>query len=151
MIKVQVISSLPRNFKRLVSSLQEGEFLRAAAFDSVALISNRIQQRGELTDGGKIGGGEYSESYAQVRAQAGRQTGFIDLTFTGDMLDRSFTVLPFDDGWGAGFTNAIEFEKMEFNEDRFGLFIHLSDEEISTVNNGINQSIDASFKKNLRD
>lgn len=46
--------------KELLKDLRGDKVTRAAAFNSLAQIANRVQQRGELTAGGKIGGGKYS-------------------------------------------------------------------------------------------
>lgn len=94
-------------------------FQRGVA-DMYAEVSERIQQRGEATDGSKIGGGAYSPSGRKGRAAAGRQTSYIDLTMSGDMMDRGFTFGPVPaGGFGLGFVNKLTADRMRYQEKRY--------------------------------
>lgn len=123
------------------------QVLREAALNAAALVTNRVQQRGELADGGKIGGGSYSPGYRQYRARKGRQTSFVDLTQTGQMMD-SFTVA--GDGAGAyvvGFATTQQALKAAKNEAYYGRIFILSPGESQQVLTIIRKRLDAIFGK----
>lgn len=121
--------------------------LNRATFDSFVMIKQRIHQRGEKTDGTQIG--KYSTrksikvkkgnttsiaSYAEFRQQLGRQIEYIDLTLTGDMLDRGFGVIKIDESTIAiGFINDESSNKARKLEQRFGAVFQNSEEELKDV------------------
>jgi hypothetical protein len=100
---------------------------RILSFDTVALVSNRIQQRGEKTDGSQIQNG-YSSKYSKKRQSKGRQTDFVDLTFTGDMM-ADFLPVQIGSDWGVGFVGKKSGDIAEYNERRFGVIFSVSDNE----------------------
>lgn len=56
---------------------------QGAALTAKALIQERIQETGH--DANEVQLTPYSEEYKKVRQRISRQTGFVDLTITGDM------------------------------------------------------------------
>lgn len=142
----RVTSNMEQVVRRQQQMMQDmidpDKILRTAAFNGMALVSNRIQQKGELTAGGKIGGGNYSPGYEKFRQKKGRQTSLIDLTMQGDMM-MAFTVVKNGKvGFSLGFSNDREYEKMKWNEDRFGVFIQLSKAEADLCFKDILNDID---------
>lgn len=114
--------------------------LRTIALNTVAMLKNRIQNDGEKTDGSKIKTkakkktGAYSQVYGKKRQKSGYQTQIIDLTVTGDLMDRGLTAAPTGvNEWSVGFTNDIEGDKADYLEQYFGTIFHLSEEEIKIV------------------
>jgi hypothetical protein len=77
--------------------------------------------------------------YAELRELTGRESGKVDLNFSGS-LERSIKVV--DDGEGAAitYTNDFEADKMAANEIRFGADISgVSEDEIEI---GVNAAVD---------
>lgn len=122
--------TLPAGLDRQLIDLRNRDRItRAAALNLLALISERIQQRGELTDGGKIGGGQYVSAWRKVRQKKGRQTAYVDLTFNGGLLDRSFAPVLLPDGWGLGFADGAA-PIAEGLTAYFGAFAEANDAEM---------------------
>lgn len=122
--------------------------LGRAVFDSFAGIKQRIQQKGGNAKGGKIGNyaknkaGTGLGSWARKRQEAGRQTNFIDLTFSGDLMNRGFSVIGINDkSIGIGFLNSESAKIAGFIEDRFGRVFILSDSEIETFEASVIEDI----------
>jgi hypothetical protein len=116
--------------------------VRIASLDALVQIVDRVQQKGEKSDGSKIGGGKYSTGYAAKRKKAGRQTSIIDLTFSGDMFD-NFTVSPSGrNEYEVGFRNKESADKSEWMEARFGEIFSLSPSEeelnLKAIQDGVN-------------
>lgn len=150
-VRVQGGGQLLASFDRMVQELADPDKLfRKPLFDLYALVSERIQQKGLRTDGTPIGGYRgYSEMSKELRKRKGLQTDFIDLTFTGDMMDRGLIVGPVSaHSWGMGFINQLEADKMELNEARFGEIITPSEEERNIAEQDILKVIDHVIRQN---
>lgn len=94
------------------------EIGRAAATAHNAM-TNRIFVGGTDAQNNLIGGGDYSPGWALVRNRRGRQTGKIDLRFTGAM-ERNFVLQLASDGiWESRFISDHEAEKSDWNEERY--------------------------------
>jgi|GEM_PF-3600797 len=125
---------------------------REVALDVVAIVSDRVQQRGEKTNGEKADTaakkttGAYSKYYGIKRKKAGREIDYIDFTFTGDMMD-SFISAPIEGGAEVGFKGKSASDKAEWNEARFGELFSLSDSEDELVNKVITNRINAVLNK----
>lgn len=144
-VRIKGSEEVERNFERMVRELSDPDKLfRKPMFDLYAIVSERIQQKGLRTDGTPIGGYKgYAELTKAMRKAKGLQTDFIDLTFTGDMLDRGFIPGPVGpQSWGLGFLNQLEADKMELNEMRFGEIITPSEAEQKEAFESILQIID---------
>jgi hypothetical protein len=125
---------------RLTNIEDADKVLRTASLDTVALISDRIQQKGLKTNGTPIKS-FYSAAYGRKRREDGKQTQYIDLTFSGDMM-ADYTAVP--DGYNsfvAGFRSEKSAQKAEYNEDRFGTVFQASNEEVDILLKGVNESI----------
>jgi hypothetical protein len=116
---------------------------RIACLNSVALISQRVQNQG--LDSNEKSIGTYSKSWAQQRLKEGRQVQFIDLTYSGEMMD-SFTFSPLGKDYVVGFSSDKEGQKADWNEERFGVIFQLSNEELNDINNEIQNGLDEYFK-----
>jgi hypothetical protein len=139
------LSSVIQNLSFKINSLEDSDKLfRTAAFDSVALISDRVQQDGLKTNDTLIKS-FYSKGYGQKRRKNGLQTQFVDLTFSGDMMG-DFVPAPIIGGWAAGFRSQKQGDKADWNEERFGTIFNLSADELSTVTKGINDYINATLR-----
>jgi len=156
MLKVQAIGidEFARKTKSFANDfINTDPELRKACFNSIVLISDRVQQRGEATDGTKMKsstGGAYSFDYGKYkRYNKGYQIDHVDLTYTGEMMD-SLTLEPEGNGkWIVGFGGQSASDKAEFNELRYGTIFQLSDSELDLVMDDlvemIQQKIDAAY------
>lgn len=116
----------------------------AAAKTAEGEIKARIFNRGGAVNGSI---GKYrSRSYRKVRAKAGRQTGYKDLEFEGD-LRRSIQTGKRRDGAVVGFTNAKSAKIAGYQEDQTGKTIFkLSDAGLSKAR----KAFVSSYRKTLR-
>lgn len=148
----------------LVSLADTDKVLNRATFDSFALIKQRIQQRGEKTDGSQIGKYKGSKAnpiktkagrtitsiagYAKLRQKLGRQIDYIDFTLTGDMLDRSFSVIQIDENTIAiGFLNDANADKARWLEQRFGEVFANSEKELNEFIDTVVEEIEQIIRK----
>lgn len=139
------LASVIQNLSFKITSLEDADKLfRTAAFDSVALISDRVQQDGLKTNDTPIKS-FYSAGYGKKRRKAGLQTQFIDLTFSGDMMG-DFIPATIIGGWAAGFRGEKASQKADWNEERFGTIFNLSTDELNVVTKGINDYINAALR-----
>jgi len=130
------------NIDQVFAGLKNWEKLtRVASLNLLALISERIQNRGQRTDGALIGGGVYTKQWAKQRRKKGRQTAYIDLTMTGAMLDRGFTVILGENGWGLGFLDPKQGLKMEGLTKHFGDLVAPTEEEIRLALDDIQNAV----------
>ncbi len=127
-MKVEITNS---DKKSLLNDVLSDRIYRTACLDSIALISNRIQQKGQKSDGVKIG--SYKKNYAKYRDKKGRQSNYIDLTFTGEMIDGLAFSKTSDEEYSIGFSSKKSADKAEWNEARFGSVFELTEDEISLV------------------
>lgn len=135
-----------------VVQINPEKIAREAALDVVALISDRVQQRGEKTNGEKITTssnkttGAYSKYYGIKRKKSGRETDYIDLTFSGDMMG-DFITAPIDGGAEVGFKGKLSSDKAEWNEARFGELFSLSDSEQELIGKVVTNRINGILNK----
>lgn len=111
---------------------------RQAAFDSVAIIQARVQQRGHAVDGTLK---PYAASTMKHRRKAGRQTGYKDLTFRGDLF-RNWAVSPVGKtGYAVGFLGKRSGDIARYQEAREGVIFELSRNELQTVQEAIENQV----------
>ena len=134
---VTVVRDEQINFDKLPDKIA-----RIACLNSVALISQRVQNQG--LDSSEKSIGVYSKSWAQQRLKEGRQVQFIDLTYSGEMMD-SFIFSPSGKDYVVGFSDNQGF-KADANEERFGIIFQLSNEELNDINNEIQNGLNEYFK-----
>lgn len=159
MFKVSVvgIDQFVKNTRDFASEfVNTDQEIRAACFNTIVLISDRVQQRGETTDGTKMRSkskdvsGSYSFDYGKYqRFNKGFQIDHVDLTYTGEMMD-SLTLEPQGGGnWSVGFAGQSASDKAEFNEQYYGTIFQLSESEYNDVMddllNNIQKKIDAAY------
>jgi hypothetical protein len=137
---------------KLMEDELERELLRAGA-DVVVVVSNRIKREGRDALGGTLETkssrkkGAYSERYASIRVDKGRQINRVDLNMTGRMLldynltERSKRMV------GVGFLSDESDQKAGYLEDYYGAEIFVpsikeEDEIMDDVMLRIEQLID---------
>lgn len=111
---------------------------RQAAFDSAALIQARVQQRGQAVEGALK---PYAPSTMKQRRKAGRQTGYKDLTFRGDLF-RNWAVSPVGKtGYAVGFLAKRSGDIARYQEAREGVIFELRRNELQTVQEAIENQV----------
>lgn len=121
--------------------------LREAAFNTVAIISHRVQQEGKAINGEQIKStskkkyNAYSYGYGKKRNKEGYQTEKIDLTFSGDMMG-DFLPAPEDKtSYVVGFRGKTASDKADWNERRFGKIFELSKAESDLIGGIISKKV----------
>jgi hypothetical protein len=147
--------------------------LREAALDTVAVVSERVQQHGKKTDGSPIKSGSnsvkgykskktgkvyskkrrgaeeidlntpYSEGYARRRVKKGLQIERIDETYTGDMMGDFIAAPDGKTGYVVGFRGQLSSDKADWNEMRFGTIFQLSESEANFIQEKVKTKINA--------
>jgi hypothetical protein len=116
-----------------------------SAFDFEG-IATKAQKKARLANENDFE--TFDGGYKEYRESLGRQTRFIDLTLTGEMMDRSFTAGPIGGGaFGIGFLSRLGADRMERNEQRYGGILDPTDAEQQTVRNLINQAVRDAFRR----
>ena len=128
---VQVRNDFEQQNERVQVAMQAG------IFSAVALVSDRIKQKGTNTAGERMhtnkSNDAYSPQYAKLRAKKGRQTSKVDLYLSGD-LSRALQVIDHTPTEAtAGFLNGAESQKAEYLEEFYGEIWGLTSEEQTDV------------------
>jgi hypothetical protein len=104
--------------------------LRIVAFDVLSLVTARIHEEGKDASGQQIG--NYTNRYLKVRQSKYKRSGDrkIIMSLTRQ-LENDWAVIETPDGWGIGFHNVFNVNKMKWNEERMNkLILGLTDEEV---------------------
>lgn len=153
--KTDLLKAIALTEEQLVDA---DKVIRQAAFDSVALISDRIQRDGKNTAGEKMKTksktpfGAYSYEYGKYNRQnkRGLQVNIVDLTLTGDMMGDFIAAPSGKTEYVVGFREGNSIEKAKYNEERFGIIFDLSKDEeyfiLTEIDKKINAIIEQSFK-----
>ena len=93
--------------------------LRPVAFDVLALMTERIHEKGKAADGSQIG--TYNNHYLKLRQRKFKRSGdgkiIVSLT---RLLENDWAVLATPQGWGIGFNNPFNAQKMVWVEEQKG-------------------------------
>jgi len=129
------------------------DLLQVAALDGFAKIRNRVQETGKRENGAPLP--EYSEDYHRRKAERyGEEAASVrNYTATGDMW-RNIGIAGTDQtAQGltvtiAGETNLAQ-NKINWNADRDGDFLAVSEQEENEVAENLQQEIDILFEQNF--
>jgi hypothetical protein len=123
-----VASNLRKVHDSIILDLEDlkGAGLRAAAQLALKMMKERIL-RGRASDSHPIG--KYTKSAIRLRKSKGRQTDFIDLYFSGDMLDNMIVEKSGNSRYVIGFQDQEQADKADFQEDRYGIIFELTEYE----------------------
>lgn len=135
MMIIQRQNDIKETLKNIVSD----RVFRTACLDTIALITERIQNKGQNSKGSSIG--TYSKSGAKFRSKSGRQTSKIDLTFTGQMINSLDFERTGEIEYSIGFADKIAADKAEWNEARFGEVFALTDQEVKLIGESLENNI----------
>lgn len=112
-------SILTKKLKNIDKDFNSGSFLEDTAKLLNGSIQTRVQKRGEGTDGKKMK--SYSNKYANLKSNTGRNTAYRDLTFSGRMF-QSLTTSKSRNKAKMFFGNAESVNKASGNNSRTPFF-----------------------------
>lgn len=140
-ITVTISESLVSKF----DLLRDKEYLlRPLAIETLPLMKERIHVEGQASDGSQIG--EYANSYMRRRAEAGRGQSRKIIVALTSQLEQDWAVLPTDNGYGIGFNNALNAQKMRWVEEQKGKIIaNLSADEKQYISERIQELVNGAF------
>lgn len=97
--------------------LKDREYLlRPLAIETIPLMKERIHERGEASDGTQIG--SYANSYMRIRQEYGRGDSRKIIVALTSQLEQDWAVLATDNGYGIGFNNILNAQKMRWVEEQ---------------------------------
>jgi hypothetical protein len=102
--------------KQQIEQLKNKEYLlRPVAIEVIPLMTERIHQKGEASDGGQIG--TYNNSYLKLRQNKYKRDAstkvIVSLT---RQLENNWSVIATPNGYGIGFTNPFNLQKARWVE-----------------------------------
>lgn len=137
----QVAENLRSNFEKLKD---KEYFLRPLAVETIPLMKERIHERGQASDGSQIG--EYANSYMRQREKAGRGESRKVIVALTSQLEQDWAALATDTGYGIGFNNQFNTQKMRWVEEQKGKIIaNLSAEEKKYINERIDELVNGAI------
>lgn len=144
MASLTITTNLPEVLNSLGQSIQEilnpNYLLRPVAIEVLPMITQRIHQEGKASDGSEIG--QYSNSYLKQREKAGRGESKKVIVSLTRQLENNWSVLETTNGYGIGFTNSFNADKLRWVEEMKGKPIgSLSAEEIEYAFERINELV----------
>jgi hypothetical protein len=102
--------------KQQLETLKNKEYLlRPVAIEVIPMMTERIHQKGEASDGGQIG--TYNNSYLKLRQKKYKRdasnTVIVSLT---RKLEQDWAVIATQNGYGIGFLNQLSLQKLRWVE-----------------------------------
>lgn len=139
-----VLSNLGQSF---ASIMDKNYLLRPVAIEVLPLVTERIHQDGKASDGSQIG--TYSNNYLKyARAKAGRGKDTKVIVSLTRQLENNWSVLETTNGYGIGFTNPFNADKLRWVEELKGKVIsNLTSEEIDYAFDRINELVADALSK----
>lgn len=134
----QVLSNLGQSFATI---FDKNYLLRPVAIEVLPMMTQRIHQEGKASDGGQIGA--YSNNYLKyARAKAGRGKDTKVIVSLTRQLENNWSVLETQKGYGIGFTNPFNADKLRWVEEvKDKVISNLTTEEIDYAFERINELV----------
>jgi hypothetical protein len=147
------ISEVYREFDDILKKAADADkVLRTVAESGKVMIVDRVQQKGEKTDGSKLKTksnktlGAYSAYYGKTTRLPTHRVDQVDLTLTGDMFS-DFVVEPTGQTeYSIGFRGDSSAAKAEYAEDYYGPIFTPSFEEEEFILESLNRKLDELFR-----
>ena len=139
------LKQVAENLRSNLEKLKDKEyFLRPLAVETIPLMKERIHERGQASDGSQIG--EYANSYMRQREKAGRGESRKVIVALTSQLEQDWAALATDTGYGIGFNNQFNTQKMRWVEEQKGKIIaNLSAEEKKYINERIDELVNGAI------
>lgn len=136
---IKVVSG---RIKQQLEQLKNKDYLlRPVAIEVIPMMTDRIHQKGESSDGNQIG--TYSNSYLKLRQRKYKRDSnskvIVSLT---RQLENNWSVIATTSGYGIGFTNPFNLQKARWVEGNKGKVIfNLSQQEQNYAAERINELV----------
>lgn len=138
-----VLSSIGKSFEDIFNT---DYLLRPVAIELIPMMTERIHQRGQGSDGAAIG--TYSSSYLAYRARNKRGRDSKVIVSLTRQLENDWSVLETPKGYGIGFTNAFNAQKLGWVEEGKSRVIReLTIDELQYAETRINELVSDAFNK----
>lgn len=139
----QVLTSLGQSFETIFN---KDYLLRPVAIEVLPMMTQRIHQDGRAADGSQIG--TYSNSYLAYRKKNKRGGDTKVIVSLTRQLENDWSVMETPKGYGIGFTNAFNADKLTWVGDMKGKDLgQLSVEEIDYAFERVNELLEDAFSK----
>ena len=139
----QILSNLGQSFHTI---MDKNYLLRPVAIETIPLMTERIHVEGKASDGGGIG--SYSNGYLRQREKSGRGKGTKVIVSLTRQLENDWSVLETPNGYGIGFTNSFNAQKLRWVEEVKGKLIgNLTSGEIDFAFERINELVTDALSK----
>jgi hypothetical protein len=131
--------------KRKLEILKDREYLlRPVAIELIPEMTQRIHQEGKASDGGQIG--TYSNSYLKQRERNKRGADTKVIVSLTRQLENDWAVVPTEKGYGIGFNNPLNVQKMRWVEaNKKKVIANLSENERRYAIERINELVNAAL------
>jgi hypothetical protein len=142
------INVVAGKIKKQIELLKNKEYLlRPVAIEVIPLMTERIHQKGDASDGGQIG--TYSSGYLKLRERGNKKQQIpvrgsdpkviVSLT---RKLEQDWAVIATQNGYGIGFLNPLSLQKARWVEEKKGKTIFsLSNSEQQYAVDRINELV----------
>lgn len=139
----EVLSNIGQAFETIFNN---DYLLRPVATEVIPLMTERIHQNGKASDGTEIG--TYSNSYLKYREKNKRGSSPKVIVSITRQLENDWSVLETPKGYGIGFTNSFNADKLRWVEEVKGKNIgDLTQSEIDYAFTRINELVTDAFSK----
>lgn len=150
MATITITTNLSEVLNGLGQSIEEilnpNYLLLPVAEEVLPLITERIHGQGMASDGSEIG--NYSNSYLKQRKKSGRGESTKVIVSLTRELENDWSVLETTNGYGIGFTNSFNADKLRWVEENKKKDISsLSAKEIDYAFERINELVADAFNK----
>ena len=127
-----------------------GQVMTQVASNAIVMVKQRVQEKGLNPEGAKYS--PYSKSYQKAKEKAGKYRGFVDFSLTNRMWSNIKIVsdkAELDLGTAViKATTTFEQDKLNWNTEKKGEILALSESEKKTLVNNYEQGILNIFRKN---
>ena len=145
MATVTNISQVVDQIKTMFDILRDKEYLlRPLAVEIIPMMKERIHVDGKASDGSQIG--EYANSYMRRRQEAGRGQSRKIIVALTSQLEQDWAVLATNTGYGVGFNNPFNAEKLRWVEEQKSKIIsNLSAEEKQYITERVQELVNGAL------
>lgn len=101
-----------------IKKIEDPEYmLRPVMIELIPIIHERIHEKGQDASGSAIG--DYKDSYMKTREKHGRKEGKKVVISLTRQLENDYAVVATQKGYGIGFNNPLNFDKVGWVEEHF--------------------------------
>ena len=134
---------------RVVNAMQTEHIvlMQQLGVNAMALIKNRIQNSGRNAEGGSFTP-DYTAKYKKAKQKSGKYKGFVDFSFTNRMWTNVQIKQTTPKSTTIGALSDENRKKMEYNVEKRGTILDLSEREINQVMAAYEKDLIALIHKN---